>query len=100
MRVFLLVICFSVSLFTSAQSDSISVISLSEYLGYVKSFHPIVKQANLIINESEAKLMKARGAFDPKVEADYNRKKFDGTEYYDKLNAAFKIPTWYGVEFK
>jgi outer membrane protein TolC len=80
--------------------DSTSVISLSEYLGYVKTFHPIVKQANLIINESEAKLLKARGAFDPKLEVDYDRKKFKNTEYYDKLNAAFKIPTWYGIELK
>ncbi|WP_194767153.1 TolC family protein [Tamlana sp. I1] len=80
--------------------DSTKIISLPEYLGYVKSFHPIVKQANLIINESEIKLMKARGAFDPKLEVDYNRKKFKNTEYYDKLNAAFKIPTWYGVELK
>jgi outer membrane protein TolC len=74
--------------------------SLDEYLGYVKTFHPIVKQANLIINESEAKLLKSRGAFDPKLEVDYDRKKFKNTEYYDKLNATFKIPTWYGVEFK
>lgn len=84
---------------TNAQ-DSTSVITLSEYLGYVKSFHPIVKQANLVINESEAKLLKARGAFDPKLEVDYNRKKFKGTEYYDRLNATFKIPTWFGVELK
>ena len=40
------------SLSISAQ-DSTSVITLSEYLGYVKTFHPVVKQANLIINESE-----------------------------------------------
>ena len=80
--------------------DSTSVIGLSEYLGYVKAFHPIVKQANLIISESEAKLMKSRGAFDPKLEVDYDRKKFKNTEYYDKLNAAFKIPTWYGIELK
>lgn len=84
---------------TFAQNDN-SVMTLEEYLGYVKSFHPIVKQANLVINESEAKLMKARGAFDPKLEVDYDRKKFKGTEYYDKLNAAFKIPVWFGVEFK
>ena len=83
----------------SAQ-DSTTVISLAEYLGYVKTYHPIVKQANLVINESEAKLMKARGGFDPKLEVDYDRKTFKNTEYYDKLNAAFKIPTWYGVEFK
>lgn len=80
--------------------DSISVISLPEYLGYVKSFHPIVKQANLVINESEAKLLKARGAFDPKLEVDYDRKKFKNLEYFDKLNATFKIPTWFGIEFK
>ena len=83
------------SLAVNAQ-DEITVISLSEYLGYVKTFHPIVKQANLIVSESEVKLLKARGAFDPKLEVDYDRKVFKNTEYYDKLNAAFKIPTWYG----
>lgn len=83
----------------SAQNNA-TVLTLEEYLGYVKSFHPIVKQANLIISESEAKLMKARGAFDPKLEVDYNRKKFKGTKYYDKLNASFKIPTWFGIELK
>jgi len=80
--------------------DSTSVMSLSEYLGYVKSYHPIVKQANLVINKSEAKLMKARGAFDPKLEVDYDRKIFKNTEYFDRLNASFKIPTWFGIELK
>ena len=99
MRAFILSILLCFSSLVSAQ-DSTSIMSLSEYLGYVKSFHPIVKQANLIINKSEAKLMKARGAFDPKLEVDYNRKKFKNTEYYDRLNASFKIPTWFGVELK
>ncbi|GAA3654612.1 TolC family protein [Flavivirga jejuensis] len=99
MRAFTLIILLFVSGFVSAQ-DNTSVITLAEYLGYVKTYHPIVKQAHLVINESEAKLMKARGAFDPKLEVDYDRKKFKNTEYYDKLNASFKIPTWYGVELK
>lgn len=99
MRLFVLCFLFLVSISIQAQ-DSTSVISLSEYLGYVKSFHPIVKQANLIISESEAKLMKSRGAFDPKLEVDYDRKKFKNIEYFDKLNASFKIPTWYGIELK
>lgn len=97
-RLFILTLYFTSFYFYG--QDSTSVISLSEYLGYVKMYHPIVKQANLIINESEAKLLKARGAFDPKIEVDYARKRFKNTTYYDKLNAAFKIPTWYGVEFK
>ena len=87
------------SLISNAQ-DTVTVISLSEYLGYVKTYHPVVKQANLIVSESEVKLLKARGAFDPKLEVDYQRKVFKNTEYYDKLNAAFKIPTWYGIELK
>tara|TARA_B110000091_G_C13821142_1_gene480937 strand:- start:1970 stop:3289 length:1320 start_codon:yes stop_codon:yes gene_type:complete len=74
--------------------------SLSEYLSFIKSYHPIVKQANLIINTSEAKLLKARGAFDPKIEVDFDKKKFKSKEYFYKLNASFKIPTWYGVEIK
>jgi outer membrane protein TolC len=80
--------------------ESSNVLSLSEYLGYVKSYHPLVKQANLVINESEAKLLKSRGAFDPKLEVDYDRKQFKNSEYFERLNSTFKIPTWYGVELK
>jgi len=83
-----------------AQDKVTSVMTLSEYLGYVKAYHPIVKQANLVINEGEAKLLKARGAFDPKVQVDFNNKQFKKLDYYSKLNAAFKIPTYYGLEFK
>ncbi|MFD2726816.1 TolC family protein [Hyunsoonleella rubra] len=99
MRILIVSLLLLFSGLVSAQ-DSTSVITLAEYLGYVKSYHPIVKQANLVINESEAKLMKARGAFDPKLEVDYDRKKFKGTEYFDRLNATFKIPTWFGIELK
>ncbi|WP_445956285.1 TolC family protein [Yeosuana sp.] len=83
-----------------SQSLDESVLRFDEYLGYVKAFHPIVKQAELVIDESQAKLMKARGGFDPKIDVDYDRKVFKGSEYYDKLNATFKIPTWYGIELK
>ncbi len=75
-------------------------LSFEEYLGYVKSYHPLVKQANLVLSTGEAKLLESRGGFDPKIEVDYDRKKFKSTAYFDQLNATFKIPTWYGVEFK
>ena len=84
-----------------SQSNEVSkVLRFDEYLGFVKKFHPIVKQAELVIDESQAKLMKSRGAFDPKIEVDYSQKKFKNTDYYDKLNGTFKIPTWFGVEVK
>jgi outer membrane protein TolC len=59
-----------------------------------------VKQANLEVTNAQAKLMLARGGFDPKIEVDYNKKEFKGTEYYSLLNSSFKIPTWYGIEVK
>jgi len=96
------IIAFFLLIFSKqyAQDKVNDIMTLSEYLGYVKSYHPIVKQANLVINNSEAKLLKARGAFDPKIEVDFDEKRFKGKEYYNQLNGAFKIPTWYGVEFK
>ena len=75
-------------------------LSFKEYLSYVKKHHPLIKQANLQLSIGEANLLKSRGGFDPKIEVDYVRKKFKNTEYFDQLNATFKIPTWYGIEFK
>lgn len=76
------------------------ILSFEEYLGYVKKYHPVMKQADLVLSSGEANLLKARGGFDPKIEVDYSRKKFKGTEYYDVFNTTFKVPTWYGIEFK
>lgn len=72
----------------------------NEYLGFVKKYHPLVKNANLEISKAQANLMMARGGFDPKLELDYNKKQFQGTEYYSILNSSFKIPTWYGIDIK
>jgi outer membrane protein TolC len=72
----------------------------NEYLGYVKKYHPLVKNANLEINKAQANLMMARGGFDPKIEVDFSQKKFKDKEYYSILNSSFKIPTWYGIEIK
>ena len=90
-------VCLS---FCALNAQDSLVMSFNEYLGYVKRYHPIVKQANLTVSIGQANLMRSRGGFDPKVEIDYDRKQFKDTEYYDRLNTTFKIPTWYGVELK
>ena len=77
-----------------------STLTLDAYLGYVKQFHPLVKQANLEVSQAQAGIIAARGGFDPKIEVDYENKQFKSTEYFDLLNATFKIPTWYGIEIK
>ena len=85
---------------TYGQEINTNELSYSEFLGYVKKYHPLLKQANLEISNAQASLMAARGGFDPKIEVDYDKKEFKGTEYYSLLNTSFKIPTWYGIEVK
>ena len=82
-----------ISTLLQAQETS-SVLTYEEYIGYVKKYHPLVKQANLKLSEAEAYLMKARGAFDPKLEADFNSKQYTNKDYYSLFNGSFKIPTW------
>lgn len=96
---FLFIVAFLVFTIGHAQQDTL-VLNFNEYLGYVKKYHPIAKQAQLTISIGQANLMKARGGFDPKIEADYDRKELKGTDYWERLNATFKIPTYFGIEIK
>ncbi|XLS28360.1 TolC family protein [Flavobacteriaceae bacterium M23B6Z8] len=103
MRNFLVFICFLIGFSGFGQSlDSLTVneLTLNEFLGYVKLYHPVARQAQLKVNMAQAELLRSRGAFDPKIEVDYERKEFKGSEYYDILNGSFKIPTWFGIELK
>ena len=84
----------------TAQDMTSKEFTYTEFLGYVKKYHPLVKNANLEINKAQANLMMARGGFDPKIEVDFSEKQFKDKEYYSILNSSFKIPTWYGIEIK
>ncbi|MFZ4105902.1 TolC family protein [Flavobacterium sp.] len=98
MRKILGFLMLSISLIGQEKKDN--ELSYNEFLGYVKKYHPLVKSANLQINNAQANLMMARGAFDPKIEVDFDKKQFKDNTYYSILNSNFKIPTWYGVEVK
>lgn len=87
----------------SANSQDIvpeETFSLQEFLAMVKKHHPVVAQANLKLSKAEAKLLKARGAFDPKLSGGFNKKNYKNTKYYELWEGNFKIPTWYGVDLK
>ena len=59
----------------SQEQDSL-YLGFDEYLEMVKTYHPVVKQARLISDQGAAELLQARGVFDPKIEAGYDRKNF------------------------
>jgi outer membrane protein TolC len=84
----------------TAQDINSKEFTYTEFLGYVKKYHPLVKNANLEISKAQANLMMARGGFDPKIEVDFSEKQFKDKEYYSILNSSFKIPTWFGIEIK
>lgn len=99
----LLVFVFTciISLQSFSQEDNLGMsLSLNELLGYVKAYHPVARQAELKITEAQAKLMKARGNFDPKVAANLDQKDFNGSEYFQLFDAGLSIPVWFGVDLK
>lgn len=77
-----------------------TIMGFDEFLQMVNEFHPVAKQARLVVSSANAGVLKARGEFDPKLEIEYKGKEFLGSDYFDILNTSLKIPTWYGVEFK
>lgn len=71
-----------------------------DFKSLVLKNHPTVKQANLYLSDADAEIMQAKGAFDPKLSSNFDRKAFKGDDYYNRWNSALKVPTWSGVDFK
>lgn len=94
-KILFLLLC--IPYFTKAQNN---VFRYQEFLALLKMNHPLIKQANLKITEAQLQLLQSRGAFDPKLEFDFDQKDFKDKNYYTFWNGHFKIPTWYGIELK
>jgi outer membrane protein TolC len=74
------------------------ILTFEELLGVVKTYHPVLKQAQLETKRADAMVLEARGGFDPQLRADFERKRFSNDLYYSYLNPEIAIPTWYGIE--
>ncbi len=98
MRIVSLFICISLVVFSYSQVPSGDILSLQEYLSIVKESHPIMTRASLLQERGQAILMESRGAFDPKLEADLDRKNFENKEYYNRLSSKLKIPTRFAAD--
>lgn len=85
---------------TPPRPDSLRKISIQDFFAMVTANHPVVKQANLLSEMARSELRIARGYFDPKLGAIYEKKEFKGTPYYNHFDGGIKVPTWFGLEFK
>lgn len=75
-------------------------LGIDETLNIIRKFHPVAKQADLLISLANASLQSSRGAFDPAIYMRNERKTFDGKNYYSYSNPELKIPTWFGIDLK
>jgi outer membrane protein TolC len=83
-------------LFAKAQ-DTLKL-NYEEYMEWVRLYHPVSSQAELNLRFGQMELMQARGAFDPLIYGNLDKKQFKESTYYDKREAGILIPTWMGVE--
>ncbi len=84
----------------TTQSLPDAVLTEQGFITIVRSYHPVAKQAELLVQKARADLRATRGAFDPAFYISNSQKTFDGKNYYSYTNPELKIPTWYGIELK
>lgn len=84
----------------SAFSQDSTTLSFEEFQEIVIQHHPLSRQSELLVEKGIAYRQKAKGNFDPKIDASAQQKYFNGDQYYSLINAGLKIPTWYGLSVK
>ena len=83
-----------------AQTDTSSarILDFPAFMDLVRAYHPVARQANLVVDRARAEMVAARAGFDPFFYLGSERKTFDGKFYYDHFNPELRIPTWFGIE--
>lgn len=98
MKIILLVFILN-TLFNEAYSqDTIKTLSAEQVMQIVKQYHPVARQASILIEKAKADVTIARGSFDPLLYNSTAQKTFDGINYYQYNRPALTIPTWFGAE--
>jgi outer membrane protein TolC len=78
--------------------DSTRVFTLNNLYELILSNHPAAKQAHLLSEMAHQEIRLARGNFDPKLEAQFMKKRAGDVEYFEIFNAAIKAPTLFPLD--
>lgn len=71
-----------------------------QYIQWVLKNHPVAAQSDISLELGRQEMRIARGGFDPLLYGNYDLKRFNDTQYYNKREAGILLPTVAGVEFK
>ncbi|MFN0015423.1 MAG: TolC family protein [Saprospiraceae bacterium] len=66
----------------------------------ILQYHPTVRQADLLLDQARAQLLRAKGGFDPKLYGDFDSKNFGNKTYFQYTESGIKWPTLFGLEVK
>lgn len=89
-------ILFVCSAYISFGQDTL-LLNHQAFLAIVKTYHPLAFKYRLQNKIASSEIQRARGNFDPTIDAKNGAKTIDGLDYYRESNATLGIPTWYGI---
>ena len=75
-----------------------SAVTLDSVQAWVLRLHPLARAAEAVEARGPAALMAARGAFDPNLQADFDRKDYLGTEYFQYGDVGLSWQSPYAVK--
>lgn len=96
---FVLVAQASVAQIPAMQSSQ-EILSFNDFKNILQRSHPVILQANLLVDNAQQEIRIARAPFDPKVSFYQSQKTFTGKDYYNYQNINLSVPTWLGVDLQ
>lgn len=95
---YILIYCFAFFASKSFAQQNNKTLSAGQVMQLVKEYHPVAKQAAILIEKAKADIVIAKGGFDPLFQNALAQKTFDGNDYYKYNRPELSIPTWFGIE--
>ncbi len=93
LKALLVVAVYLVSTYAAfSQTSKQDFYTLDSFIAQIKQYHPVAKQADILVDKAAAELLSAKGSFDPTFALDASRKTFDGKNYYYYTNPELGIP--------
>jgi hypothetical protein len=74
--------CFIVLLVRAGLVVGQDTLTYDDFLEWVRSYHPVARQADVTLEMGRQELRMARGGFDPLLYGTLDEKNYNGSEYY------------------